>query len=50
MYVGEYCGMSKSGLCIFRKLCPVGFLVVCKWSLVLLRSTVISYVDCADDG
>ena len=38
VYVGGYCGMSESGLCVFDKLCPVGFLVVCKYSLVVLQS------------
>ena len=28
VYVGGYCGMSESELCIFGKLCPVGFIVV----------------------
>ena len=28
VYVGGYCGLSESGLCVFCKLCPVGFLVV----------------------
>ena len=30
VYVGEYCGMSESELCVFGKLCPVCFLVVYK--------------------
>ena len=29
MYVCGYCGLSESELCVFGKLCPVGFLVVC---------------------
>ena len=41
--------MSESGLCVFGKLCPVGFLVVCKCSSVLLQSIVMSYIDCGDD-
>ena len=45
VYVGGYCGLSKSG-----KLRPVGFLVVCKCSSVLWWSVVMSYVDCGDDG
>ena len=49
MYVGGYCGLSKSGLCVLGKLCQVSFLVVCKCSLVLLQSVVMSYVDCGDD-
>ena len=38
------CGPSES------ELCPVGFLVVCERSSVLLQSIVMSYVDCGDDG
>ena len=41
VYVGGYCGLSESGLCVFGKLCPVGFLVVCKCSSVLLQSVVM---------
>ena len=36
VYVGGYCGLSERGLCVFGKLCPVGFIVVCKSSSVLL--------------
>ena len=43
-YVGEYCGLSESKLCVFGKLCPVGFLVVCECSSVLLQSVVISLI------
>ena len=50
MYDGGYCGLSDSGLCIFGKPCPVGFLVVCKCSSVVLQSIVTSYVDCGDGG
>ena len=28
VYIGGYGGLSESGLCVFRKLCPLGFLVV----------------------
>ena len=28
VYVGGYGGLNESGLCVFRKLCPVSFLVV----------------------
>ena len=28
VYVGGYCGLSESGLCVLRELCPVGILVV----------------------
>ena len=50
MYVGGYCGLSESELYVFGKLCPVGFLVLCKCSSVLLQSTVTVYVDCGDDS
>ena len=43
-------GLSKRGLCIFRKLCPIDFLVVGKCSSVLFQSIDISYVDWGDDG
>ena len=49
MYVGGYCGLSEGELCILAKLCPVGFLVVCKCSSVLLQSIFMSCVDCGDD-
>ena len=45
-----YFGMSESGPCIFRQLCPVGFLVASKGLSVLLQSVVMSYVDYSDDG
>ena len=45
VYVGGYGGLSESGLCVFSKLCPVGFLVVCKCPSVLLQSIVRAYVD-----
>ena len=35
-YVGLYGGLSESGLCVFRGLCPVGFLVVVENLSVLL--------------
>ena len=50
MCIGVYGGLSESGLCVFRKLCPVSFLVVVECSSVLLSSVVMSYVDCGDDG
>ena len=50
VYVGGYCGLQERGLCVFSKLCPVGFLVICICSTVLLQSTVMSYVDYGDDG
>ena len=46
-----YVGGSESELCVFGKLCTVRFLEVCECSSVLLlKSVVISYVDCGDDG
>ena len=36
VYVGGYCGLSESGLCVFCKLCPVCVLVVGKGPSVLL--------------
>ena len=50
VYVGGYCVLRESELCVFSKLCPVGFLVVCEYSSVLLQSIGMSYVDCGDDG
>ena len=36
VYISGYGGLSQSGLCIFRKLCPVSFLVVGECPSVLL--------------
>ena len=36
LYVGGYGGLSKSGLCVFRELCPVSFLIVGEIPSVLL--------------
>ena len=36
MYVVGYVGLNESGLCVFRKLCPVSFLVVGESSSLLL--------------
>ena len=36
MYVGGHCGLSESGLCVFRELCPVSFLAVGESSSALL--------------
>ena len=36
VYIGRYCGLSESGLCVFRKLCPVRILVVGECPSVLL--------------
>ena len=35
-YIGGYGGLSESGLCDFRELCPVSFLVVGECPSVLL--------------
>ena len=45
-WVGVYGGLSESGLCVFRELCPVSFLVVGESPSVLF----MSYVNCGDDG
>ena len=50
VYVGGYCGLSESGLCVFCELCPVCFLVVGKGPSVLLLSVVMSYVNCGNYG
>ena len=47
VYIG---GLSESGLCVFRELCQVSFLVFGECPSVLLWSVVMSYVDCGDDG
>ena len=49
VYIGGYGGLSESGLCVFRELCPVRFLVVGECPSVLL-SIVMSYVNRGDDG
>ena len=36
VYIGGYGGLNKSGLCVFRELCPFGFLVVGECPSVLL--------------
>ena len=41
VYVGGHGGQNESGLCVFRKLRPVGFLVVSKCWSVLLQSIVV---------
>ena len=48
VYVGGYGGLSESGLCVFRELCLVSFLVVGESPSVLLLSVVISYVNCGN--
>ena len=45
VYVGGYGGLSESGLCVFRELCPVSSLVVGESPSVLLQSVVMSYVN-----
>ena len=50
MYIGGYGGPSESVLCVFRKLCPVSFHVVGECPSVLLKSVVMSYADCGEDG
>ena len=50
VYHGRYCGLSESELCVVGKFCPVGFLVVCEYSSVLLQSVVMSYADCGEDS
>ena len=45
VYAGRYCGLSESELCVFGKLCPVRFLVVCECLSVLLQSVVMSYIQ-----
>ena len=36
VYINGYGGLSESGLCVFRKLCPISFLIVGECSSVLL--------------
>ena len=36
VYIGGYGGLSESGLCVFRELCPVSFLVVGECPSLLL--------------
>ena len=36
VYIGGYGGLSESGVCVFRELCPVRFLVVGECPSVLL--------------
>ena len=50
VYVGGYGGLTESGLCVFRTLYPVSFLVVGESPSVLLLSVVMLYVYCGDDG
>ena len=48
VYFGGYCDLREIELCVFGKLCPVGFHVVCECSF-FLQSVVMSFVDCGDD-
>ena len=50
VYVCGYGGLGKNGLCMFRELYPVSFLVVSEIPSVLLWYVVMSYVNCGDDG
>ena len=50
VYIGGYGSLHESGLCVFRKLCPVSFLVVGKCLSVLLYTVVISHGNCGYDG
>ena len=50
VYIGGCGGLSESGPCVFSELCPVSFLVVGECPSVLLKSVVMSYVNCGDDG
>ena len=36
VYISGYLGLSESGLCVIRELCPVSFLVVGEGASVLL--------------
>ena len=36
VYIDGYGGLSERGLCVFRELCPVSFLVVSECPSVLL--------------
>ena len=50
VYVGGYGYLSETGLCVFRKLCPFGFLAVSKCLSVWLQTIVMSYIECGEDG
>ena len=36
VYIGVYGGLSESGLCVFRELCPVSFLIVGMLMVVMM--------------
>ena len=48
VYVGRYCGLTESKLHVFCKLCPVCFLVVCEYMVVLLQSCCMLIVAMMD--
>ena len=50
VYVGGQYGLSKNQLCVFVKLCLVGFLAMVKCLSGVLQYIVMSYVVCGDDG
>ena len=50
MYVGVYGCLNESGLSVFCKSCPIGFLVIVKSLSGLLQSIFRSNVACGDDG
>ena len=47
VYVGGYCGLSQSGLCVFGK---VSSRLSCSLSMFVGFVVVMSYVECGDDG
>ena len=49
VYIGGYGGLSESGLCVFRELCPVSFLLDGECPSVLLYIVVMAYVNCGDN-
>ena len=46
VYIGGYGGLSENGLCVFRKLWQVSFLIVGVCPSALLKSAVISHSWC----
>ena len=50
VYISGYGDLSESGLCVFRELCPISFLVVSECPSVLLYYVGMLYVNCGDDG
>ena len=50
VYIGGCGGLNERGLCVFRKLGPVSFLIVGECPSVLLYYVVMSYVDYGYDG